>query len=110
MDDTALEPFASPPPGKKVKELTDNERLDIVVTLSASLKNGVLPHGIFTKVAVQHSVSCSTVSRLWKQTSLNLRKGLSMSPASMSRKYLRHKPLKYNLADVLDHVPEIPLI
>ena len=54
MDDTALEPFASPPPGKKVKELTDNERLDIVVTLSASLKNGVLPHGIFTKVAVQH--------------------------------------------------------
>jgi hypothetical protein len=109
MDDTALEPFASPPPAKKVKELTDNERRDIAVTLSASIKNGRIPHGILTKVALQQSVARPTVSRLWKQTSLNLQNGLSMSPASMSRKYLRHKPFKYNLADVADHVPKIPL-
>ena len=32
-----------------------------------------------------------------------------MSPASMSRKYLHHKPPKYNLADVADHVAQIPL-
>jgi hypothetical protein len=109
MEDIAPGPVATPPRGKKVRELTDKERRDMYIALTAQSVNGVLHHGALSESAAKFGVSRSTISRLWKRYCLNRQNGLTFSPAIRSRKYSRHKPFKYVTSDILEHVPLIPL-
>ena len=75
--------------------------------LLSRLENGVLPWGSFTIVADQIGVSCSSISRLWRQVRGAREQSLIITPEIASLNNSRANALKYSHAEFCQGLKEI---
>ena len=108
MDDMDTGPTPATSTGKKERELTDEERIAIAVSLHCTVKNGELPHGAFTKIAKIFEVHRSTVSRIWKRAQKNVNGSLSNFDHVRSEKKNRGRPPMYFVEDVHAAMKNLP--
>ena len=59
--------------GKKTRELTNEERENIVIALTMNFEDGKLAKGSIKTVALQFHVCRHTISWIWKNMSLRAR-------------------------------------
>jgi len=76
---------AQGPPGRKVRELTNEEREAVVSFLLGQLQGGALPRGIINETAKNFHVSRQTVSKIWN-TSVNARNNGNFSLSVVHKK------------------------
>ena len=69
----------------RYKEMSLQLRKTALGLLLARLENGVLPWGLFTIVADEIGVACSTISRLWWQVHGACEQSLIITPEIASR-------------------------
>ena len=55
------------PPGRKTKELTNQQRETVVIRLLELCHHGQLPRGSITNISVQFDVTRQTISRIWNK-------------------------------------------
>ena len=72
------------------------------------LEDGVFLWGSLTVVADQIGVSCSTISRLWRQAHGAREQSLIITPEIASRNNSRANCLKYSHAEFCQGLKEIP--
>ena len=73
-----------------------------------SVEDGVLPWGSFTIVADEIGVSCSTISRLWRQAHGAREQSLIITPEIASQNNSRTNCLKYSHVKFRQGLKEIP--
>ena len=76
--------------------------------LLSRLKDGVLPWGSLTIVSDEIGVTCSTISRLWRQVHGAHKESLMITPEIALWNNSRTKVLKYSHAEFQQGLKEIP--
>ena len=77
---------AQGPPGRKVRELTNEEREAVVCFLLGQLDHGSLPRGILNETAQNFGVSRQTISKIWN-TSVKARLNGNFSLSVVHKKH-----------------------
>ena len=77
MNGAPLVPGTQPAVITKRRELTEREKRNAFLQLTALSQNGVLPHGAFVKIAARFSVAHTTMSRLWRDSTADIEAGVS---------------------------------
>ena len=90
------------------KEMSLQLRKRALGLLLAWLEDGVLPWGLFTIVADQIGVACSTISRLWQQACGACEQSLIITPEIASRNNSCANCCKYSHAEFRQGLKEIP--
>ena len=90
------------------KEMSLQLRKRALGLLLSRLEVGVLPWGSLTIVADQIGVSCSTISRLWRQVCGGREQSLIITPEIASRNYSCANCLMYSHAEFCKGLKEIP--
>ena len=100
----------------KRKELTLAHRQSAYCIIYQSLKNGALPHGIFSSTAKLFKVSKSTIGRLWRDTNVKIaNEGVTAFAILTNTDFFetksknRGRPLKWNREEVREEVRNVPL-
>ena len=75
--------------GKKTRELTEDERICIIVGLESKVEDGVLARGALSSAAVDWHVTRQTISRLWKRYSHSAVSPLSKLSLARSERHKR---------------------
>ena len=90
------------------KEMSLQLRKRALGLLLIWLEDGVLPWGSLTIAADQIGVSCSTISRLWRQVCGAHEQSLIITPAIASQNNSRANCLKYSHVEFRQGLKEIP--
>ena len=90
------------------KEMSLQLRKRAMGLLLSRLEDGVLPWGSLTIAADQIGVSCSTISRLWRQAYGARKQSLIITPEIASQNNSHANCLKYSHAEFRQGLKEIP--
>ena len=90
------------------KEMSLQLRKRALGLLLGQLKDGVLPWGSLTIVAEEIGVSCSTISRLWRQACRACEQSLIITPEIASQNNSHANCLKYSHVEFRQSLKEIP--
>lgn len=100
-------PVSMPPRRVKEKELTDNQRMQVVAMLLGMSALGPLPYGAITKVAKKFQISRETVSRLWGQAKTSRAQGIPNENEIVSKKNRRGDKDKWDADAGMDAMKSI---
>ena len=90
------------------KEMLLEQRKRALDLLLSQLKDGVLPWGSLTIVTDEIGVTCSTISRLWRQACGAHEESLIITPQIASQNNSRVNALKYSHTEFRQGLKEIP--
>ena len=90
--------------------MKENERIAILGMLLGACQNGMLPHGIFTKIAKKYRVAPKTVSRLWHKCPQSRNEGMVDFKEIASKRYHRGRPVKWDRNEVNEAIQQIPVL
>jgi IS30 family transposase len=97
--------------GSHYRVLSTDDRLSIVVELSASYDNDRLPHGKIQEIADRYEVHASTISRLWRralQVEAHNYPDYNIEGIKSRHKNGGRRPM-YNSDDIVAAIEAIPL-
>ena len=101
-----------PPPGRKVRELSNNDREKIIARLLPRFSNGKLSWGSIKFIAEEFHVYCDTVSSIWnrfrKATKNNVNDDVSIINSIHSYKGSRGRSAKYDTVALAEALAEQP--
>jgi transposase-like protein len=110
MQGTPTQPVAAQPVGRKRRELTNEERMQIFIRLSLECKpDTLLPRGAITNIAREFGFARETISRLWSKACANSRIGIVGQKAVETKRRLSGRRKIYFAEDCIEQVMQMPL-
>lgn len=91
----------------KEKELSDNERIELVSMLLGMEAVGVLPNGAISNIAKKFDVSRATASRLWNRAKTSRSVGRCIASEVISQKDRRGRSMKWDGDAIKEAIKEI---
>lgn len=95
--------------GKKKKELTNNERAEVVAMLLGISMVGRLPDGIFVKVAKKFDISARTIRRVWQRAKITRKQGKTLTDEVESKNKERgYARKRWDSEELFEAIKAIP--